>query len=909
MKIKNAAKLLTAVSAAALFITATPEPAKANPVSFYHYTERFSGPVRERFILNMIRNYENTIRRLEPMIERIRHQAWAARIVSNYEWYQTELARYQALRDAPSAVTVVNQTVTTNNFTSQSETPESEVRRIEQVVEETVNESTVNVYLEVTVIYEKTVTVRNMQGIFTVFHYSDGSTQNTVGSRELSRSQNVVQRQETFREFVRSYEIIPEPQQLSSGEYGTPTVNVLTAEEYLSREDVSLSGTDTYEAAVLKMNSRINLDYINRESGLAPYGRNLEVIGAPVAWSRGWTGAGSVLSILDTGIDLDHSEFAGRILATECFTGPCAHGMETVQDNNRFSHGTHVAGIAAAALDGAGTTGVAPDAGLLIGKVAYDNGFYALSSMVEGIAWSVNNGADAINVSGNYNVDPTYRNSVVAVGNGVYRSNDTRGDSRGNFAEDGFSMLRLNTYEEDMATAMANSETVLVMSAGNQGLAYPTFPAHWAIETDSQGDLLLDGRAIIVGNWDIKLDRIASTSNRAGTMCFEFDASGQCLNENRISDWFIMAPGQYIAAPDNTGEYRTNSGTSMAAPAVTGAVGVIHQMWPYMTGDNIVQLLLQTADRDITGYDENIHGQGLLDLATATSPQGVVGIPTTGRVEGARVSLTGGSIALAGGGQISALESMMVVDEFDRNFEFNGNSMIAVADTRTADPVLAARYGFAPDYYFGYAGGTVVNTQVAALNIATDGSASVAMTAGDFTFGVVDESQTFLGNYANSVLMSVDGASTAYVGYNLNVAVNTNVSVFGNASVGVTQLDVNNDSLMQSASTVVSNSATLGIRNQTERGVLGLVASLPVAIVDGEAEFFTPGNVSATGDVEFNSASSSLAAQRREFSLGVFQSYEFADNATIDLNVEQRFNYAGTNQTVTDAGVGVTWRF
>lgn len=912
MKFKTATKLLTAVSAAALFVTATPEPVKAAPMSFYHYTERFSGAVRERFIMSMIRNYENTIQRFQPLVDAYGHYPWASGIVDNYNWYKAELARYQALvgitEDTPP-VHVVNETVKTNSFTMERETPETEASRVERIVEEAETETLVNVYLEVTVTYEKTVTTRNMQGIFTTYHYSDGSTRTEVGSRELSRTENVVQRQENFREFVRSYEIEPEVESVASGETGTPTANVLTVEEYLARDDVSLSGTDTYEAAVLNMNSRINLDYINRESGLAPYGRNLEVIGAPVAWSRGWTGEGSVLSILDTGIDLDHSEFAGRILDTGCFTATCDAGIETVQDNNRYSHGTHVAGIAAAALDGQGTTGVAPDADLLIGKVAYDNGYYSLSAMVDGIAWSVDNGADAVNISGNYNVDRTYRDSVELVESGVYRSTDTRGDWRGNFAEDGYSMLRFNTYEERMAEAIADSETVLVMSAGNQRLDFPTFPAHFAIETDDNGDLLLDGRAIIVGSWDIKLDRIASTSNRAGTMCFEFDAAGECVNQNRISDWYIMAPGQYVAAPDNTGEYRTNSGTSMAAPAVTGAVGVIHQMWPYMTGQNIVQLLLETADKDITGYDVNVHGQGLLDLAEATSPQGVVGIPTTGRVEGARSNISTGVVAMSGGGQISALESMMVIDSYDRNFEINGNDMIGIADTRTADPVMAGRYGFAPDYYFGYAGGTVVNTEVAALNISNDGSASVAVTAGDFVVGLVDESQTFLGNYANSALMSVDGASTAYVGYNMDFELSDTVSLFGNASLGVTQLDVDGNSLMRSASTLVSNSATLGLRNQTERGAFGLVASLPVAIVDGEAEFSTPSTVSAEGDIEFSSTSSSLASTRREFSVGMFQSYEFADNATIDLNVEQRFNYAGTNQTVTDAGVGVTWRF
>ena len=63
------------------------------------------------------------------------------------------------------------------------------------------------------------------------------------------------------------------------------------------------------------------------------------------------------------------------------------------------SHGTHVAGIAAAALDGKGTTGVAIDADLLIGKLAYNSGYYDFGKVDEAIEWAVNNGADVINMS------------------------------------------------------------------------------------------------------------------------------------------------------------------------------------------------------------------------------------------------------------------------------------------------------------------------------------------------------------------------------------------------------------------------------------------------------------------------------------------------------------------------------
>lgn len=906
MKFKTLSKLIaTTALAAVISTTGFVEKAEAAPRSYYYMVERLNGDIQHRFAMQMIRTYERAVERFEPLVQKYGDKPWAKFIVDYYDFYKAELVKYQTLvgitAETPKP-TVTHTTVKTNQFTQTRETPEKEVSRTEKIVQETVNQTTVNEYLVVNVVYEKTVTTREIQGIFTTYHYSDKSTRTEVSSKILSTGTEKVQRQEELREFIRSYEIeIADPET----DTGTPTENVLTVEEYLARDDVSLGGTETYKQAAWKMNANINENYITRESGLYKYGTNLEVIGAPDAWARGWTGKGSNIAILDTGIDLDHTEFAGRITATECFTGMCNAGYETVDDGNRYSHGTHVAGIAAAALDGEGTTGVAPDANLLIGKVAWDNGFYQMGKLGEAITWAVNNDADAINVSGNVNVDWTYRKSIVELGDGFYQSTDTRST----YATAGYNNMMKDYTLPQIASAMADAESVIVFSAGNQGLDVPTFPAHYAIAEDANGELLLGGRALIVGNWDIRGDRLHRSSNRAGTMCFETNADGSCANDRKISDYYLVAPGMYIAAPDKDGEYRLNSGTSMAAPAVTGAVGVIHQMWPYMTGENIARLLLDTADDTITGYDVNIHGQGMLDLAEATSPQGAVGIPTTGRIDGSRNSFTSSGVAMQGGGQIAALESLQVVDDYDRNFGVDGNDLIGLIDTRTADPVQAAEYNVAPDYYFGYAGGKVINTEAAAFNISNTGSASVAFTHENMVFGLVEEDTTFLGNYAQSPLMTVNGSTTAYIGYNVDYAMNDQVSVFGNASMGVTTLDVDSTSLMKRADTLVSNSATVGVRNDYGSGENGLVASLPVAIVDGSATFETPSAVSATGDVEYLQSDSSLAANNREFSIGAFQKINITDKTQLSFNVEARMNYAGTDETVTTAGVGFNWRF
>ena len=104
---------------------------------------------------------------------------------------------------------------------------------------------------------------------------------------------------------------------------------------------------------------------------------------------RGWTGKGSIIGIVDSGIDLDHSEFDGKIIDALCFTRSCDLGYESVDDITRVSHGTHIAGIAAASLDGVGTTGVAPDAKLLIAKATIGtHGSIDFGAIAKGVAWA-----------------------------------------------------------------------------------------------------------------------------------------------------------------------------------------------------------------------------------------------------------------------------------------------------------------------------------------------------------------------------------------------------------------------------------------------------------------------------------------------------------------------------------------
>jgi len=107
-----------------------------------------------------------------------------------------------------------------------------------------------------------------------------------------------------------------------------------------------------------------------------------------------YTGKGIRIAVLDTGLDLKHPDFSGRIGKTKSFID-----KENVRDGN--GHGTHCAGSAAGAR-AAGSRpryGVAPDATVMAGKVLSNAGSGSVRSVVSGIKWAADNGAHIISMS------------------------------------------------------------------------------------------------------------------------------------------------------------------------------------------------------------------------------------------------------------------------------------------------------------------------------------------------------------------------------------------------------------------------------------------------------------------------------------------------------------------------------
>jgi thermitase len=114
---------------------------------------------------------------------------------------------------------------------------------------------------------------------------------------------------------------------------------------------------------------------------------------APQAWEITSGTNNVVIAVLDTGIDKQQEDLVGKVIAEVNFTD-----SPTVEDV--YGHGTHIAGIiAAAANNGMGIAGLAYNCSLMNVKVADDSGGFDSSAAANGVIWAVDHGAKVINMA------------------------------------------------------------------------------------------------------------------------------------------------------------------------------------------------------------------------------------------------------------------------------------------------------------------------------------------------------------------------------------------------------------------------------------------------------------------------------------------------------------------------------
>lgn len=304
-----------------------------------------------------------------------------------------------------------------------------------------------------------------------------------------------------------------------------------------------------------------------------------------------------IIGIVDTGVDLDHSDLDDNLLTSLSVTCNTS-GNCTTGGGDTIGHGTNVAGIMVAERNDTGIYGVAPEANLIVVN-AESSGSISLAASYSGIDHLTNNGAQVINNS--YGNDPIDTFSVA--------------DLQLYLGTVGGVITGMNAYQN----AVANN-IILVFATGNSGGAQPSMqaalPLYFQGATAPAGVTQPNYDAVNPSHYDWSQNWVAVVSLDSSNTLSTF--SNQC---GVAMDWCLAAPGEITNSTENGGGYSGPiTGTSFAAPNVTGAIAVMLGAFPQLAPEEVLQILFDTAtDLGAVGVDV-VYGHGLVNLEAASDP-------------------------------------------------------------------------------------------------------------------------------------------------------------------------------------------------------------------------------------------------------------------------------------------------
>ncbi len=333
-----------------------------------------------------------------------------------------------------------------------------------------------------------------------------------------------------------------------------------------------------------------------------------QIINADKLWAKGIDGRGITVAVLDSGIDKNHPDLIGKVVAEKNFL------TDEVTADDLLGHGTMVAGIIAGSGNASNGKykGIAPGASLLNVKVIDSKGDGKVSDIIAGIEWAIYNGADVLSLSlGGINLGETNppitmaadnavnNGVVVCVAAGNRNSTETGGQSTGTTS----SQLGKGTTPIDLSQ----------LDGGNKEDVYfflvPIVLALPPGLIDSPGDGV---KVITLGATDAK-GRMAS-----------FSGSGPTRDDRIKPD--VVAPGVDIIFTVPAGldklnyvdvYYARESGTSLSTPVAAGLSALLLQANSNLTPAGIKAAMTRGALKlnNTLGepYEEYYQGAGLLD--------------------------------------------------------------------------------------------------------------------------------------------------------------------------------------------------------------------------------------------------------------------------------------------------------
>lgn len=325
--------------------------------------------------------------------------------------------------------------------------------------------------------------------------------------------------------------------------------------------------------ALVVRNERVALDVPEVRPQAAQATRDLwhrTALDCDLVHKRGLMGAGVRIGILDSGVDPDHVEFEGKSIHFRAFAGSGAV-LESVKAKDYHWHGTHVAGICSGR-----NVGIAPAADLSVAAVltykGEDGGVFGyLAQILHGLNWLVQD---------------------AGTGDGV----DIVNMSLGMRSLAGSELLSLY----DLCDLCREVGTLLVAAIGNsgeQGQGNHGYPARFD-NVLSVGAVGRDGIIASFSDWGSAYKRSQPLTTTKPDLC---------------------APGVDIfsAMPGNL--YEAKSGTSMAAPIVSGVAALLAQKEPHLLAEpqKVVEKLLASTKR-LTESDQSHSertGSGVISLA------------------------------------------------------------------------------------------------------------------------------------------------------------------------------------------------------------------------------------------------------------------------------------------------------